>query len=118
MECIGITGLIISDTDTSIGNQAFSGCSEITGTVRIPGSVESIGNQAFSGCSKINGTVRIPGSVKSMYPNAFSGCIGITELLIPEGVKIIGDFPKRPIVVITYHVNEGNANANEILNDW
>ena len=46
---------------TSIGNEVFFGCSELT-SIEIPSSVTSIGNFAFSGCSGLTG-IEIPSSV-------------------------------------------------------
>ena len=46
---------------TSIGNEVFFGCSELT-SIEIPSSVTSIGNLAFSGCSGLTG-IEIPSSV-------------------------------------------------------
>ena len=44
-----ITNLIIPNSVTSIGNNAFSNCSGLT-SITIPNSVTDIGNGAFSGC--------------------------------------------------------------------
>ena len=58
---------------TSIGNEAFSGCSGLT-SVTIGNSVTTIGNEAFSGCSGLT-SVTIPNSVTTIGKKAFSGCI-------------------------------------------
>ena len=49
---------------TSIGNEVFFGCSELT-SIEIPSSVTSIGNFAFSGCSGLTG-IEITTSVTSI----------------------------------------------------
>ena len=62
--------VVIPDGVTSIGNEAFWGCSSLRSIV-IPDSVTSIGWGAFAGCSSLKSIV-IPDSVTSIGRHAFS----------------------------------------------
>jgi hypothetical protein len=83
-----IQNLVIPESVTSIGNSAFSGCSNLT-SVTIPNSVTSIGNCAFMICSNLT-SVTIPNSVTSIGDNAFKYCRGLTSVNISESVTSIG----------------------------
>lgn len=64
-----ITSLIISNSVTSIGKSAFSGCRGIT-SISIPNSVTEIGSNAFGGCSGL-ASVMMPDNIMSIGDNAF-----------------------------------------------
>lgn len=63
---------------TSIGNEVFFGCSELT-SIEIPSSVTSIGNYAFYDCSGLTG-IEIPSSVTSIGDLAFWFCSGLKDV--------------------------------------
>ena len=74
---------------TSIGDEAFSGCSALL-SITIPDDVTSIGSHAFSGCVGLS-DITIPDGVESIGSYAFSGCTGLSSFSIPSGVTAIGD---------------------------
>ena len=88
--CSELTSVTIPNSVTSIGEQAFSGCTGLT-SVTIPNSVTSIGLFAFENCNALT-SVTIPNSVTSIGSGAFSGCSDLTSFTIPNSVTTIGDF--------------------------
>ena len=83
-----ITSIIIPDSITTIGNNAFTFCSGLT-SITIPDSVTSIGEYAFSYCSGLT-SITIPDSVTSIGSDAFAFCEGLTSITIPDSVTSIG----------------------------
>lgn len=83
-----IQELIIGNSVTTIGNDAFRGCSVLT-SITIGNSVTTIGNSAFRGCSGLT-AVTIPNSVTTIGEGAFNDCYGLTAVTIPNSVKTIG----------------------------
>ncbi|MCM1395778.1 MAG: leucine-rich repeat domain-containing protein, partial [Corallococcus sp.] len=89
LESVNITASI-----TSIGINAFDGCSALTrvtctgsatteGSLTLPNSIATIGANAFMNCVGIT-NVKIPSTNLSDMGNAmFRGCINITEMEIP-----------------------------------
>jgi hypothetical protein len=73
---------------TSIGGDAFSGCSGLT-SITIGSGVTRIGDNAFNHCSGLT-SVTIPNSVTSIGNSAFQRCSSLTSITIGSGVTSIG----------------------------
>ena len=112
-----LTSIIIPNSVTSIGGNAFSNCSNLMkvtinsnaivsksysfnnniGTIFgaqvseyiIGEGVTSIGDYAFENCRSLT-SITIPNSVTSIGDYAFRGCIGLTSITIPNSVTSIG----------------------------
>ena len=78
----------ISDSVTSIGEYAFSGCNSLA-SVTIGDSVTSIGYYAFYNCSSLV-SVTIPDSVTSIGYDAFYNCSSLESVTIGDSVTSIG----------------------------
>ena len=86
--CTGLTSITIPTSVTSIGDYAFCGCTGLT-SITIPTSVTSIGDYAFSNCTGLT-SIDIPNSITSIVNRMFYGCTGLTSITIPNNITSIG----------------------------
>ena len=73
---------------TTIGKEAFSGCTALT-RVEIPCTVTNIEKYAFAECVSLSSAV-IPSSVISIGDGAFLACDSLTSMVIPKKTTSIG----------------------------
>ena len=85
--CTGLTSVTIPNSVTSIDSYAFSACTGLK-EISIPNSVTSIGGSAFNNCYSLI-SITIPDNVTWINKNTFSGCKNLTEITIPNSVKCI-----------------------------
>jgi hypothetical protein len=83
-----LTSVMIPGSVTSIGENAFSGCYDLTNFTILNG-VTIIGAQAFSGCSGLT-SITIPGNGITIGSNAFYLCYNLTNIVLPGSVSSIG----------------------------
>ncbi len=86
--CTSLASVIIPDSVTTIGDDAFNGCTSLT-TIEIPDNVTTIGSSAFYDCTSLI-TIEIPNSVTTIADNAFRNCASLTTIKIPDSVTTIG----------------------------
>ena len=82
-----IKKVVINKGLTSIGNNAFKGCTQLT-AVSIPSTVKTIGENAFQGSGLKS--VKLPGGLKSIGDNAFRNCADLKSANIPGSVTTMG----------------------------
>ena len=82
-----ITTVIIHDGVKSIGEYAFSGCSNLV-SVAVPNSVTSIGMYAFKYCPSLE-SVTLPSNLNYIGQYAFSDCYKLTNVDLPNTLTSI-----------------------------
>ena len=88
-KCTNLTSITIPNSVTSIGDYAFYKCTNLTSII-IPNSVTSIGDYAFSICTNL-ASVIISNSITNIRRGTFSYCRNLTSVTIPDSITSIGD---------------------------
>ena len=71
---VGLTSIVIPESVTVIGENAFAFCYDLAGNLTIPNSVQTIGASAFFDCQSLDGTLTIGESVTFIGDWAFRNC--------------------------------------------
>ena len=82
-----ITSMVIPNTVTKIGANAFQGQGNLT-SVTLPTSLVEIGGAAFSGCRALT-SISLPASIRTIGVAAFRYCSALTTVTIPASVTRI-----------------------------
>jgi hypothetical protein len=82
-----LTGITIPNSVTSIGEQAFRGCINLSSVI-IGNNVKTMGEYAFYECTSLT-SVTIPNSVTRIERSTFRGCTSLTRVNIPNSITII-----------------------------
>ena len=88
--CKKLSGIILPESVTSIGDYAFGYCTNLT-TIAIPNGVTSIGDETFRSCRSLT-TITIPDGVTSIGDYTFTNCRNLTGITISDRVTSIGNF--------------------------
>ena len=94
-----IKTVVIREGVKSIGNYAFSGCSNLS-SITIPNSVASIGYLSFWNCSGLR-EITIPNTCLNVSDDAFRGCDFINTVTIPANAIRAFRFCSLKSVTIT-----------------
>lgn len=85
-----IKSVTIADTVTSVGDNVFQGCSNLT-TVDLGSGITKIGDSAFYKCKALTEIV-LPNNVATISYRSFYACYALTEISIPNTVTTIGSY--------------------------
>ncbi len=86
-DCTNLTDITIPDGIKEIGKWSFVDCSSLT-DIAILNSVTYIGSYAFWKCTSLTSIV-IPKGVTEIYSGTFARCISLRKIIIPDGVTMI-----------------------------
>lgn len=87
-----LINLILPDKLKYINSSAFSGCSNLSGSLEIPEGVVGIGKSAFNSCKNLTGTLSLPSTLKYIGDYAFYNCPFYCELILPDQLEEIGAY--------------------------
>ena len=90
LACNGLTELHLSNSLDTIGPAAFYGCKGFTGSLTIPNSVRALETAAFYGCTGFDGSLTIGTGLKRVEIAAFYKCSGFSSLNLGNTVTSIG----------------------------
>lgn len=82
-----LTSVVIPNTVTSIGQQAFGTCYNLE-SVTLPNALVSIGKMAFQDCESLKSPIVIPNTVTSIGYYAFNGCRALESITIPSTLNL------------------------------
>ena len=87
--CTGLTSVEFPTNMSYIPDSMFYECAGLTGIIVFPNGVTSIGEDAFDSCINITG-LSFPSTLEKIEGGAFSSCKGIKSLIFPSSLKTIG----------------------------
>ena len=97
--CENLTSIKLPQNITEISGYCFSGCKSLQ-TIDIPSKVNHIGWYAFLSCSSLT-SIEISNNVTSIGNAVFSGCINLKHITIPNIITSLGEDMFKNCISIT-----------------
>lgn len=94
---------------TEIGLMAFYQCDRLV-NITMQSSVTSIGDNAFEGCINLSGTIIIPNGVTNIGEYEFHQCRSLTSIVMPSSVTVIGTDTSQRVSYINMYLAERHCN--------
>ena len=87
-----IKKVIFPKNITTIGDSAFSGCTNLTEVEFAEGSgnITQINASAFAGCTSLTSVKNMPNSIKTIGASAFKGCSDLANITWGSGITELG----------------------------
>jgi len=86
--CTGLKEINMSNNITSIGSYAFNGCGSIK-SITLPQKLQNMGIFAFNSCTSLE-NISIPSDVTSISEKTFNNCTSLVSVVLPEGIRTLG----------------------------
>ena len=84
-----ITEAVIPSCVTTIGNEAFDGCTSLS-RITLPDGLTTIEEYAFSQCTSLS-SINLPDGLTTIGEGAFGGCSRLSSVIIPASVKSVDE---------------------------
>jgi hypothetical protein len=87
-DCTTIIGIELPDSLVRVEFGAFSRCTGLL-SIDLPDSIQYLGNNVFSGCNNLK-SVKLPAEIGSIGDSAFIDCESLESITIPDKVRVLG----------------------------
>jgi len=109
-----INAVTMAQAVTSIAEQAFSGLPELT-RVNISKTVTTVGNQAFYDCSNLSTlTFEADSLISIIGISAFQNCSSLSSITIPKSLTILGNYAFQDCSGLSTVTFEADSSLNII----
>lgn len=105
----GISGVVLPDGLTNIGNRVFYNCASLK-SVRLPQSIKRIPNYMFQYCVSLE-NIDIPESLREVGYASFDHS-GLTEIELPDSLELIERYAFSNTQLRTFRVPDGHSKSS------